>query len=98
MRGFALGAFTLIFVAAFCFIMYIAFNYVLYNPDSGIDTILNEKASDMMNVDNFAKWTNSRNSISTGFAMSGVICLFLAIMLFVMEALRTTRYSRRRLR
>lgn len=91
MRGFAIGAFLLVVVAAFCFILYIVFNFVLYNPDSGIDTILNEKATDMMNENNLAKWTTSRSNLATGFAMSGVICLFLAILLFVLGALRSTR-------
>lgn len=95
MRNFAIGAFLLVFVAAFCFIMFIVFNYVLYSPDVGVDTILNEKASELMNANNFAKWTHSRNSISTGFGMAGVICLFSAIAIFVLNAIKTARVSRR---
>ena len=94
MRNFAFGAFILVFVAAFCFIMFIVFNYVLYSPDVGVDTILNEKASELMNANNFAKWTHSRNSISTGFGMAGVICLFSAIAIFVLNALKTGRVRR----
>ena len=91
MRNFAFGAFLLIIVSASCFITYISFNYVLYNPDSGVDTLLNEKASEMMNANNFAKWTNTRSNIATGFGMMGVISLFIAILLFVIGAVRTSK-------
>jgi hypothetical protein len=96
MRNFAFGAFILIIVAAFCFIIYIVFNYAIYNPDSGVDTILNEKANELMNTRNLDKWNNTRDNISTGFGMMGVISLFLAIILFVMSALKTGRIRRRK--
>jgi Na+/H+ antiporter NhaC len=95
MRNYAFGAFLLVIVAAICFIVFVVFNYALYNPDSGVDTILNEKAAELMNERNLAKWNNTRANISTGFGMMGVICLFLAIILFVLSALKTRRAGRR---
>ena len=81
----------LVMVSAICFILFVVFNYVLYNPDSGVDTILDEKANDMFNPNNLGKWSNTRGHIATGFGMAGVVTLFAAILSFVLMSIKTMR-------
>lgn len=83
MKGWAMASITFVFVSAFCFGLYILFNFVLYNPTSGIDTILDNLASDHFNPTNLAKYTSTSNTIATAFGFSGILCLGLAFLCYL---------------
>jgi len=72
-----------IIVMSFCFVLFIIFNWVLYNPDSGIDTTLTEYAQENFNRYYLNWWNGITNNISFGFGLAGVLCLFLSIICYV---------------
>jgi hypothetical protein len=75
-----------VMVMALCFTAFIVFNWVLYNPDSGIDTTLGKRADADFNRHYQDWWDNIHNSISAGFAIAGVTCMFLAIICYIADA------------
>ena len=72
-----------IIVASFCFVLFIVFNWVLYNPDTGIDTTLNEFAQQHFNRNYRIWWDGITNNIAFGFGLSGVFCLLVAIICYI---------------
>lgn len=89
---YAIAGIMFVIVATICFILYIIFNFVLYNPDTGIETILNEKAQDMFNQNNLDKWNYTRANIATGFGISGVVCMGISFALFIAAAFESRRF------
>ena len=77
------ASFIFIVVMSFCFVLFIIFNWVLYNPDSGIDPTLDEFAQKHFNRYYQNWWGGITNNISFGFGLSGVICMFLAIICYI---------------
>lgn len=80
------ASFIFIIVMSFCFCLFIIFNWVLYNPNSGIETSLDEFAQDNFNRHYRNWWNGITNNISFGFGLSGVICMFLAIICYIVDA------------
>ena len=70
-------------VASFCFVLFIVFNWVLYNPDSGVDTTLDEFAQQHFNRYYKNWWDGITNNIAFGFGLSGVLCLFIAFICYI---------------
>jgi len=58
---------------------------VLYNPDTGIDPTLDEFAQKHFNRQYRNWWAGITNNIAFGFGLSGVICMFLAIICYVVS-------------
>lgn len=80
-----------IIVMSFCFVLFIVFNWVLYNPDSGIDPTLDEFAQKSFNRYYRNWWDGITNNISFGFGLAGVVCLFLAIICYVASVFGSDR-------
>lgn len=79
------ASFMLVAVSSFCFVLFIVFNYVLYNTDNGVFTILDNFANQFFNRYYLNWWDGINNSISFGFALAGGLCLFLAIICYIAE-------------
>lgn len=81
----ATASLILIAVSSICFTLFIVFNWVLYNPDTGVETTLDEFAQ--LNFNRYYRnwWDGITNNIAFGFGLSGVLILFLAIACFVAE-------------
>lgn len=77
------ASFMLVVVASFCFVLFIVFNWVLYNPDSGVETTLDEFAQEQFNRNYLNWWDSITDNISFGFGLAGVVCMFLAIICYV---------------
>lgn len=77
------ASFIFIVIMSFCFILFIIFNWVLYNPDTGIETTLDEFAQQNFNRYYRNWWSGITNNIAFGFGLSGVVCMFLAIICYV---------------
>ena len=73
----------LIIVASFCFVAFIVFNWVLYNSDNGIYTILDGFANQFFNRHYLNWWDGINSNIAFGFGLSGVVCMFLAIICYI---------------
>lgn len=80
-----------VIVASFCFVLFIVFNWVLYNPDTGVDTTLDEFAQKHFNRYYQNWWSGISNNIAFGFGLSGVVCLFLAIICYVASVFGSDR-------
>ena len=78
-------------VASFCFVLFIVFNWVLYNPDSGVDTTLDEFAQQHFNRYYKNWWDGITNNIAFGFGLSGVLCLFIAIICYIASVFGSDR-------
>ena len=72
-----------IIVMSFCFTLFIVFNWVLYNPDTGIEPTLDEFAQESFSRYYRQWWDGITNNIAFGFGLSGVLCLFLAIICYI---------------
>ena len=77
------ASFIFIVVMSFCFILFIVFNWILYDPDAGIDPTLDEFAQQHFNRYYRNWWAGVTNNIAFGFGLSGVICLGLAIVCYI---------------
>jgi len=86
LKNWIIAGFLLVAVSSFCFVMFIVFNWAMYNHDSGIYTILNSFADQFFNRYYNQWWDGINNSISFGFGLSGVICMALALVCFVAHA------------
>lgn len=80
---FPLASILLIFVACFCFIIMFMFDYILFDSDTGIDTQLSEKASELMDTTRYNWYNDIRANLKTGFGMIGVVLFGIAILLFI---------------
>ena len=85
------ASFIFIIVMSFCFVLFIIFNWVLYNPDTGIDSTLDEFAQQNFNRYYRSWWDGITNNISFGFGLSGVVCLFLAIICYIASLFESSR-------
>ncbi len=77
------ASFIFIVVMSFCFILFIIFNWVLYNSDNGIYMILDDFANRFFSRSYLNWWDGINSNISFGFGLSGVICMFLAIVCYI---------------
>jgi len=77
------ASFIFIVVMSFCFVFFIIFNWALYNPDSGIHTILDRYAQDTFSRYYRQWWDGINNNIAFGFGLAGVFCMFVAIICYV---------------
>ena len=85
------ASFMFVIVMSFCFSLFIIFNWVLYNPDTGIETTLDSFAQENFNRYYRDWWNGINTNISYGFGLAGVICLFLAVICYLADALSGTR-------
>ena len=90
----ATASLLLVAVASFCFVLFIVFNWVLYNTDNGVFTILDDFANQFFSRYYLNWWDGINNSISFGFGLSGVVCLALAIVCYVADVLGSRRVER----
>lgn len=79
------ASFLFIIVASFCFVLFIVFNWVLYNVDTGIFSILDGFANRFFNRSYLDWWDGINSNIAFGFGLSGVVCLFLAIVCYIAD-------------
>jgi amino acid transporter len=79
-------------VMALCFVLFVVFNWILYNPDSGVNTILDEFAQEGFNRYYRHWWNNLHNNISAGFAIAGIVCMFLAIICYIADVFSKPEY------
>lgn len=77
------ASFIFVVVMSFCFTLFIIFNWILYDPDAGIDPTLDEFAQKNFNRYYRNWWAGITNNISFGFGLSGVVCLGLAIVCYI---------------
>jgi len=77
------ASFIFVVVMSFCFTLFIIFNWILYDPDAGIDPTLDEFAQKHFNRYYRNWWSGITNNIAFGFGLSGVICLGLAIVCYI---------------
>lgn len=84
-------AFLCVIISGLCFSVFIVFNYAYNNPDSGVFTILDEKASEQMSSKWYNWFTERRERIVNGFGMAGVVILFVAIIITVASGLEHRR-------
>ena len=80
-----------IVVMSFCFVLFIVFNWVLYNPDSGIEPTLDRSAQKLFSRSYLDWWDNINNNIAFGFGLAGVVCMFLAIICYIASVFDTRR-------
>jgi len=83
MRNYAFASILLIIVGALVFTMFIMFNYVLYNSDSGVDTTLDDMATERFSADWLTWYTGVSDNIKTGFQMLGPLLMGVGFILFV---------------
>lgn len=81
----------LILVAGFCFGIFILFNYVLFTPGSGLVPMLNESAQNIMSGAWYSWFIDRVDTITIGFGFTGIICLGLAFVIFIADALSDPR-------
>jgi hypothetical protein len=83
-KSFILVGIICVFMLAISYIMLTTFNSVFYDPDTGLDTILDDMAQDQFN-DDFAAWHSSESAEReflwqfTGLLIVGVIFLLVVI-------------------
>lgn len=87
---FSLSSLLLIIVAGMCFAMFIIFNYAFNDPATGLFEKLNESAIRVMSSDWLSWFQMRKEHIATGFGLSGVVMMGLAIFLFIADALGDT--------
>ena len=85
------ASFLLVAVASFCFVLFIVFNWVLYNTDNGVFTVLDGFANQFFNRHYASWWDGINNSISFGFGLSGVLCLALAVVCYIADVFSSSR-------
>ena len=81
----ATASLLLVAVASFCFVLFIVFNWVLYNTDNGVFTILDGFANKFFNRYYLNWWDGINSNIAFGFGLSGVVCLALALVCYVAD-------------
>ena len=75
----------LIMVAGLCFVMYVSFNYA-FHSDDGIRNKLWESANKTLTGDQATKFNDLMPQLTQGFGIAGVLCMLLAIVIFVLDA------------
>jgi len=83
MRNYAFAAIILIIVGAIVFTMFIMFNFVLYNSDSGVDTTLDSMATERFDAKWLAWYTGISDNVKTGFQMLGPLLIGIGFILFI---------------
>lgn len=84
---FAIAGLIFVFVAAICFSFFVMFNYILYNPDDGVQTILNESVDNIFSPTYQDAWNTTTSNIEFGFGLSGVVCMGIAFACFIADAI-----------
>jgi len=74
-----------IIIMALCFSLFIVWNWVLYNPDSGVETTLNEFAHERFNANYVSWWDGIQSNLRSGFGIAGIVCMFLAIICYLAD-------------
>ena len=85
------ASFIFIIVMSFCFVLFIIFNWVLYNPDTGVFTILDDFAGRFFNRNYLNWWDGINTNIAFGFGLLGVVCMFLAIICYIASLFESNR-------
>lgn len=74
-----------IIVMSMCFMMFIVFNWVLYNDDNGVVTELDKFAEQNFNR-YYNQWFDRiNNNIALAFGIAGIVCMFVAIICYIAE-------------
>jgi len=85
------ASFIFIIVMSFSFTLFIVFNWFLYNPDTGIEPTLSRSAQSIFSR-YYLDWLDRINTnIAFGFGLSGVVCLFLAIICYIASVFDSRR-------
>ena len=93
MRNYAFASILLIIVGALVFTIFIMFNYVLYNSDSGVDTTLDDMATERFSANWLAWYTGVSDNIKTGFQMLGPLLIGVGFILFIASKAHTSEKS-----
>ncbi len=79
-----------VIVMAMCFSLFIVWNWVLYNPNTGVETTLNEFAQERFNANYIDWWDSIQNNLKAGFGLAGIVCMFLAIICYIADVFSKT--------
>ena len=85
---FPISSMLLVVVGGLCFVIFIIFNYAYQNPDSGLFVMLMESANKTMNSNMVSWFSDIKDTIATGFGLTGVAMFGLAIIIYIADALR----------
>jgi len=85
------ASFIFIVVMSFCFVLFIVFNWMLYNPDTGVETMLDEYAQQHFNRNYRDWWDGINTNIAFGFGLAGVFCMFVAIICYIASVFETRK-------
>jgi choline-glycine betaine transporter len=84
---FAIAGIIFIAIAALLFSVFIFYNYFFYEDETGIANILDEQAQKTMNNQFYQSFKDNDENFRFAFGLLGVLCLFIATLLFVLDAL-----------
>lgn len=87
----AIASLMLVIVASFCFVLFIIFNWAIYNTDNGIFTILDGFAQQDFNRYYRQWWDGINNNIAFGFGLSRVVCMGLALICYLVDVFGSQR-------
>lgn len=85
-----IAALIMICIAGICFFMFVTFNYA-FHGEGGLKEIIWESGNKTMSGDQQEQFNDVMPQLSQGFGITGVLCVALAVVFFVVEAFHDPR-------
>jgi len=81
-----ISALLMICFAGILFFLFISFSYA-FNGEGGIKETLWDSANETMSGDELTQFSDRMPKLTQGFGIAGVMCIALAVVFFVVDAL-----------
>ena len=81
-----ISALLMICFAGICFFLFITFNFA-FHGDGGIKEVIWDAANNTLTGDRATMFDENMGTLSQGFGLAGVVCIGLAVVFFIADAL-----------